>query len=79
MMAGCYCLDLYCDNGEDKWEASKDNPLVDVHGHRYDEFPHQYSDEYGSVCRADAKKDGWKFFRDGRVFCPKCNKRKALP
>lgn len=79
MIAGGYALDLYCDSPK-PWTASKTNSLIDAYGHRYNEFPHQYTAELGSQCRADAKKDGWKFTRDGRVLCPKCNlNRKVLP
>lgn len=62
-MAGCYSLDLYCSNDSNK--------------HKYKEFPHQYYDEYGSVCRARAKRDGWVFKRNGTHLCPKCSGKRA--
>lgn len=64
MWAGMYGLDLYCDN-------------EDAPDHVYDEFPHQYTDELGSVCRAKARRAGWVIRKDGTAICPKCSgKRK---
>lgn len=57
-LAGGYCLDLYC-----KYK----NPA-----HVYAEFPHQFTAELGSTCRADAKKAGWLIHRDNTATCPKC-------
>lgn len=62
MIAGCYSLDLYCEN-----YAINDGV------HEYGEFPHVYTDEYGSRCRADARKDGWVLkLQEGKAICPKC-------
>jgi hypothetical protein len=64
MMAGCYTLDLYCDAKND------------AHGFR--EFPHQFFDEFGSVCRRRARQAGWRIGdpnRDVPDLCPKCNPR----
>lgn len=63
MMAACYTLDLYCDN-----EADAGNV------HRWNEFPHQFTDELGSECRKEARKKGWLIKRNGDVICPKCVK-----
>lgn len=60
---GCYSLHLYCSF------ANK--------AHGYSEFPHEYTDELGSRCRAQARRDGWKLFKDGTAKCPKCNRRKS--
>lgn len=57
--AGCYALDLYCDNPNGE--------------HKYGEFPHQYTAELGSECRSKARKAGWVFKRDGTCICPKCS------
>ena len=59
MWAGCYALDLYCD---------RENPA-----HAYNEFPHQFTDEMGSRCRAAARTAGWIIHRDGSAICPKCS------
>lgn len=68
MIAGCYSLDLYCDNYDPRVEG--------CNGHAYDEFPHQYTDELGSKCRARARADGWLVnYKTGKAICPKCNKR----
>ncbi len=69
MQVGCYSLDLYCDN----WESS--NVFPDKYGHSFKEFPHNYSDELGSACRAKARKNGWKLTPDGGAICPKCNRK----
>jgi hypothetical protein len=59
---GCYSLDCYCDN-------PGDDPR-----HEWDEFPHQWTDEFGSRCRAKARKAGWLIDeRKHKFLCPKCN------
>jgi len=63
MWAGTYTLDLYCDQKNEK--------------HVWDEFPHEYVDEFGSVCRARAKRAGWVFHLDQTVSCPKCSGKKS--
>jgi hypothetical protein len=68
MLAGCYTLDLYCDNPNHVWE--------------YHEFPDQYFHELGSVCRQAARKRGWKFTKDRLTgdpvhICPKCSGKKV--
>jgi hypothetical protein len=63
--AGCYSLDLYCDRKSD--------------AHQYSEFPHQYTDEHGSACRAMARRDGWVINKDGAAVCPKCSGKKGAP
>ena len=68
MMVGGYSLDLYCDEVD-----GADKSLVDTLGHRYDEFPHVYYGEHGSICRAAARRNGWTLGK--RVLCPKCTKR----
>lgn len=59
-LAGCYMLHLYC--------------RYDSERHVYGEFPHEYTRELGTECRARAKRAGWKFHRDGAATCPKCAK-----
>lgn len=66
--AGCYSLDLYCD----KVGANLPNQPNDGI-HRWDEFPHQYTDESGATCRAMARKAGWIIHTDGSCICPKCS------
>jgi hypothetical protein len=62
---GIYGLDLYCDN--------RPNNLAAPDGiHRYNEFPHQFTAELGSDCRAQAREAGWRLKPDGRAMCPKC-------
>lgn len=67
MIAGCYLLDLYCDN--------YDETVLGCKGHKFDEFPHQFTDEIGSRCRTMARKKGWRVnYKTGAATCPKCNK-----
>lgn len=64
MMVGCYTLDLYCDNESTEHEHS---------GTSYDEFPHQFTGEIASECRAKARRAGWQLnLRTGKAICPKC-------
>ncbi len=70
MMAGCYTLDLYCDNS--------------TGAHEWDDFPHTFHHEYGSRCRAQARAAGWIINRkEGTAICPLCSgknkKVKKLP
>ena len=69
-IVGCYTLDLYCDKINIPDGEATDGI------HRYNEFPHTYYDELGSICRSQARKDGWILKRNGNTICPKCNKRK---
>lgn len=62
MWAGAYSLHLYCENYDPN----------NLGHHSWDEFPHQYIDELGTVCRAKARKAGWKINNDGTAYCPKC-------
>ena len=61
-MVGCYSLDLYCDQKN--------------FDHRYDEFPHVYTAEYGSRCRRDARRDGWILHKDHTATCPRCSRKR---
>lgn len=68
MIAGCYTLDLYCQH------FMKVRDILDDKTHVYGEFPHQYTDERGSVCRQMARSEGWKLnLKTGEALCPKCN------
>jgi len=69
MIAGTYTLDLYCEN---KDPAAR--TMIDNFGHRHGEFPHQYTGEMGSDCRARARRAGWKLnLKTGEAWCPKCS------
>ena len=66
MIVGGYTLDLYCDH------KNKD--------HEYNEFPHTYYEQLGSLCRKNARRDGWILHKDGTATCPKCNpKHECVP
>lgn len=63
-------MELYCDT---EFKTFKDEHLI----HEYGEFPHEYTGEITkSFAIKQAKKDGWTFKKDGRVFCPKCSEGK---
>lgn len=68
-----YTLDMYCANKEVEWIGSQDKRMPGQH--RYQEFPHTFFDERGSVCRTQAKAAGWKAdFKRGVALCPSCVK-----
>lgn len=70
MVTGGYVLHLYCDRF--------DPNVIGCNGHAFHEFPHEYIDELGSKCRANAKADGWKVnYKTGFALCPKCNPKKV--
>ncbi len=61
-IVGCYSLHLYC-----RYE----NKL-----HDFQEFPHEFTAEFGSEARQDARKFGWKLnLKKNRAVCPKCTSR----
>ncbi len=70
----CYTMDLYCDTID--WDAD-DEKVSEVDGvHEFREFPVTYNGASRARCVGDARRDGWLFRRDGRVFCPKCSGKK---
>ena len=58
--ASGYLLHLYC-----KWLNA---------AHVYDEFPHEYTGEYGPDVFREARQQGWIIHRDRTATCPKCAK-----
>ena len=62
--AGCYVLHVYCDDpGHTLWR---------------DGFPEwEYTGETRAECRRQAKRDGWKYRKDGTTICPACARRAA--
>lgn len=64
MIIGCYTLDLYCDYPSH----------TRAHGEFSGSPQGQYTDEYGSRCRAEARRDGWILRSDGTAICPRCAK-----
>ena len=63
-----YSMDLYCDEGCDEPGYGM---WPDPHGHKYDEFPHSYIGNTRGGCLKQARRQGWKFCKDGRILCPK--------
>lgn len=68
MIAACYDLQLYCDN-----------PGC-THG-RFNERGHaEYTDELGSTCRRNARRNGWWIdMKTGCCACPPCARSGARP
>ncbi len=73
VIVGGYILHLYCDNVGTLQEGK----AIDSLGHVFGEFPHEFSDEFGSVCRTQARQAGWRLGRDGKALCPKCSGKPA--
>lgn len=70
---GIYNLALYCKHTDSNcWECKNEKFET---GGGCPRFPIEYIHEFGSVCRTDARKDGWILHRDGTATCPHCKKR----
>ncbi len=62
MIVGSYVLQLYC---------QEDNPE-----HGRDEFPHEYTAEFGAACRKAARQEGWILnLKEHTAICPKCKEK----
>ena len=71
MIVGCYSLDLYCDN----FDLMKDQ-VEDSYGHRYDEFPHQFTGYSRPECVRNARHRGWIVnIPANKAYCPGCVKK----
>jgi len=71
MIVGCYSLDLYCDN----FDIAK-NQAEDRYGHRYNDFPHQFTGFSRAECVRNARRRGWIVNISGnKAYCPDCAKR----
>lgn len=66
MIVGAYILDLYCDAKD--WNEKP---------HTWKEFPHEFTGEYGTRCRREARRAGWVLKRNGEALCPKCSGKKG--
>lgn len=65
MIVGCYSMDLYCDNDHKTDGTAREYQLAK---------PGQYTGHTEADCKRDARKEGWKFKRNGKVYCPACPK-----
>lgn len=72
MIIGGYELHLYCDTGNDKPDTV--NSATIPHIHNYDGGFEQFVGVDKADCNRRAKRRGWRFARDGRVYCPRCSK-----
>lgn len=57
---GCYVLHLYCDHPK--------------HVRGSNNEPHEYTGQTEGVAKKEARKDGWLFTNDKKVFCETCRK-----
>lgn len=72
MIAGCYSLHLYCRNeGLPVYYGDGPVPL----GHHRAMHPDPFLGQTLAECRAQSKKAGWTWQRDGDVTCPLCNRK----
>ncbi|MDP1713087.1 MAG: hypothetical protein Q8K86_11605 [Candidatus Nanopelagicaceae bacterium] len=75
-IVGCYLVDLYCDCRGVCGAGPKDwGPDYGIHCscHEFKEFPHQFTHEFGSKARTQAKKNGWLLdLKSNKAICPKC-------
>ena len=67
---GCYALDLYC-----RYDGASHGPDAGTREHPFDYLPHQYTGPNYSSCRAQARRNKWRFDADGEVTCPRCIKQ----
>jgi hypothetical protein len=76
MIVGCYTIHLYCDTGNAKPGMTDDGkPYSErVHGYEqgFGEFTGHTEGECKRAARRAARRAGWRFGRDGRVYCPRC-------
>ena len=71
-IVGCYSLDLYCENF-DIYERE----VEDKFGHRYDDFPDEFTGYDRAECFRNARKAGWVInVRKHTAYCPKCSHKK---
>jgi len=67
--AGCYLLDLYCD----QLKAGPGDSTTQDGIHGYAEFPHQFTGSTFGQCAKQAKAKGWRINQMKRTArCPKC-------
>jgi hypothetical protein len=73
MIAGCYSVDLYCDNAD---PASEGRRGV-CKGPAYKPNPDAYTGETEGECLRQARRDGWTFTRTRPRFayCPACSNK----
>lgn len=70
MIVGCYSMDLYCDTNHSQGASSREYGLAQRD---------QYTGRTEGACKKEARKDGWLFRRNGKVYCPACVKEKRIP
>ena len=68
MIAGCYSLDLYCEDAE-----GGPCPVP------WNKFPDTFTGETWGQCVRQARRAGWRITRDRRAYCPECSGKKDRP
>lgn len=72
MIVGCYSLDLYCEN----FDIAKDQ-AEDELGHKYNDFPDQFTGHSRAECVRNARRRGWIVnISGGKAYCPMCVKNR---
>lgn len=73
MIVGCYSMHLYCDTGNDEPGMPGDNGNPTPHDYR-DEGNAEFTGRTEADCIRQAKALGWRFTRNKRAICPRCNR-----
>lgn len=68
MWAGCYSLDLYCENQD----MRENHSWPDAFGHAYRAFPVQLTGRTFTDTSRRARRLGWLIKKDGTAVCPLC-------
>jgi hypothetical protein len=72
VIAGCYTVDLYCENADSGSPGKRGECPTSWHY-----FPSQYTGETWGECIRQARRRGWTVTRDRLAYCPDCSgKRK---
>jgi hypothetical protein len=71
MIVGCYSMHLYCDTGNAKPGYPGDSGNS-PHNHARPGFA-EFTGPTEGDCKRQARKQGWRFSRDNKVYCPICS------
>ena len=71
MIVGCYDMHLYCDAGNPEPGMVDDGKSYENRAHGFEEGFGEFTGHTEAECKRWARRAGWKFLSDGRVFCHK--------
>lgn len=71
MIIGCYDMHLYCDAGNAEPGYLDDGKSYEDRLHGFEEGSGEFTGQTESGCKRSARRAGWVFAKDGRVFCYK--------